>query len=199
MIAQATNQARYPLTVRRLPALAVLLTCGVIGWACAVSAVGAVEHSCADTRCANATTFAGAITPAGVGAVRLGRTYRSLRAAGRLGKVRPGCELGGPRTRSALLRAPLTGSVDLTLGAPRRVAAIVVRGGASARGVGIGASSAAIRAAFPRAVFDHGSDAVFGATFVRVPRGGGGRLEFAVDTTTRKVTLIGVPRIPTCE
>jgi hypothetical protein len=200
MIARATNPARYPLTVRRIPALAGLLTCVAIG-APAVSATGAAEHSCAGTRCevAGAAAAAPAITAAGVGGVRIGRTYRSLRAAGLLGKVVPGCELGGPRTRSAPLRAPLAGSVDLTFGSPRRVAAITVRGGARARGVGIGASIARIRAAFPRAVVDHAGEDVFGLTFVRVPRSGGGRIEFAVDVRTRKVTLIGIPRIPLCE
>jgi hypothetical protein len=139
------------------------------------------------------------ITSAGVGGVKLGRTYSALRAAGRLGKIGRGCELGGPRTRSAPLRAPLRGSVDLTLGTPRRVAAIAVRGGATARGVGIGATAAGIRTAFPRAVFDHRGEAVFGLTFVRVPRGGGGRIEFGVDTTTKQVTIIGIPRIAVCE
>jgi hypothetical protein len=199
MIARATNPARYPLTVRRLPAFAFLLTCAAIGFL-AASATGAAKHSCAGTRCADAASYAGpAITSAGVGAVRLGRTYASLRKAGKLGKVRPGCELGGPRTRSAPLRAPLKGSVDLTLRAPRRVAAITVTGGASARGVGIGATSAAVRAAFPRATVDHSGDATFGLTFVRVPKGGGGRLEFGVDTQTKKVTVIGIPRIPVCD
>ncbi len=199
MIARATNPARYPLTVQRLPGFAALLTCTAIGL-CAASATGSDEHSCAGS-CALATAAAASapITSAGVGAVKLGRTYASLRAAGRLGKVGPGCELGGPDTRSAPLRAPLKGSVDLTLGSPRRVAAVIATAGATARGVGIGATSAAIRRAFPRARFDHRGDATFGLTFVRVPRGGGGRLEFGVDTKTKRVTVIGVPRIPVCD
>ncbi|MEA2144404.1 MAG: hypothetical protein QOI64_2834 [Solirubrobacteraceae bacterium] len=45
MIARATNPARYPLTVRRLPALALLLTCAAIGLP-ATGATGATEHSC---------------------------------------------------------------------------------------------------------------------------------------------------------
>ena len=201
MIARATNPARYPLTVRRLPAFALALTCSLVGLGAATS-TGASQHSCGAATCEVATAAATAtakITPAGVGGVRLGRTYRSLRAARQLGKVVAGCEPAGPRTRSAPLRAPLTGSVDLTLGSPRRVAVIVVRGGATARGVGIGATSSAIRKAFPRATFDHRSDAMFGLTFVRVPKSGGGRLEFGVDTKTKKVTIIAIPRIPLCE
>jgi hypothetical protein len=162
----------------------------------AATSTGAREHTGAAAEAAPAPAR---ITAAGVGAVKLGRTYASLRAAGRVGKVVPGCELGGPTTRAAPLRAPLTGSVDLTLSAPRRVAAIVVRGGATARGVGIGSTTAAIRRAFPRATIDHRSDAVFGLTFVRVPEAGGGRLEFGVDTQTKKATLIGIPRIPVCD
>jgi hypothetical protein len=155
------------------------------------------------------TLFAGAaavvaapgatITPAGAGGVKLGATYTSARAAGLLGKLTAGCELAGPNTRSAALRLPLKGAVDLTRTTPRRISAIVVRGGATARGVGIGAKAAAIRAAFPKAVFDHSTDAMFGLTLVRVPRSGGGRLQFALDTTTKKVTLIGIPAISFCE
>jgi hypothetical protein len=139
------------------------------------------------------------ITPAGAGAVKLGKTYTSLRTAGLLGKIGPGCELGGPRTRSAPLRAPLQGAVDLTFGTPRRVGAITVLAGATARGVGIGASAAAIRAAFPRVTFDHRGDKTFGLTIARVPKSGGGKLEFGIATTTKQVTLIGIPRIPVCD
>ena len=139
------------------------------------------------------------ITPAGVGAVKLGATYRALRAARRIGRVRRGCELAGPNARSAPLRAPLRGSVDLTQTSPRRVANIAVRGGAAARGVGIGARSADIRRAFPRARFDRATEETFGITLVTVPRRGGGRLQFAVDADTDRVQLIGIPFIPFCE
>lgn len=178
MIARATNQARYPLPVR---ILAVVLAV-VLGSSGAL-ALAAPKR----------------ITPSGVGAVKLGKTYTSLRVAGLLGKVTPGCELAGPNTRSAPLRAPLKGSIDLSTTSPSRVRIIIVRGGAAARGVGIGATAAAIRRAFPAVRFDRSTEATFRITIARVPKSGGGRLEFALDTTTKKVTLIGIPAIPFCE
>jgi hypothetical protein len=139
------------------------------------------------------------ITARGAGAVKLGATYTALRAAGLVGRIRPGCELAGPQARSASLRAPLRGSIDLTRTSPRKVAAIVVRGGARARGIGVGASSASVRRAFPQAIVDHGTEAMFGITILKIPRSGGGRLDFAVDRRTQRVTLIAVPRIAICD
>src|SRR5215204_3740822 len=88
------------------------------------------------------------ITSEGVGKVKLGATHASLREQGLVGVLRPGCELGGSDTRSARLKPPLRGSVDYTLVNPRKVVAITVRGGAAARGVGIGATIAQIKAKF---------------------------------------------------
>jgi hypothetical protein len=139
------------------------------------------------------------ITAAGVGGVNLGATYSSLRVAGLLGNIGPGCELAGPKARSAPLRLPLQGGADLTTTAPRRVAAITIAGGASARGVGIGARRAAIKAAYPRMRLEHNGEKVLGVTIAHVPKGGGGPLEFALSTKTGKVTLIGVPGIRFCE
>jgi hypothetical protein len=139
------------------------------------------------------------ITAAGVGGVKLGRTYTSLRVAGLLGPIGRGCPLGGPLTRSAPLRRPLKGTVDLTTTTPRRVAVITVSGGATARGVGIGARRAAIRAAFPKMRLDHSTEKAFRITVAHVPKGGGGPLEFAIATTTGKVTLIAVPGVAFCD
>ncbi len=199
MIARATNLARYSLTVRCLPAFALVLTWGAIGLGGA-TATGSSEDSCAAAACEVATAAATRqITATGVGAVRLGRTYASLRRAGLLGAIRPGCELGGPNTRGANLRAPLRGAVDYTSSSPRKVRSISIRGGATAKGVGIGATQARIKQAFPKVVLDRGTEEVFGITLAKVPKSDGGRLEFAIDTRTKKVTLIGIPGIAFCE
>jgi hypothetical protein len=139
------------------------------------------------------------ITPAGVGQVRLGETYTYLHSRRLVGALAHGCSSGGPNTRSANLSSPLKGSVNFTLTSPRKVASISITGGATARGVGIGASLGAVRRAFPRAVVDHSTDRTFGFTLVRVPASGGGRLAFGLDTLSKRVVLIGVPSIPTCD
>jgi hypothetical protein len=138
------------------------------------------------------------ITARGVDGVKLGRTFRALRQDGLVGPIRPGCQLA-ENTRSARLKAPLKGSVDFTLSDPRKVTDILIRGGATARGVGVGSRARAIRRAFPKAKFDHSTEDVFGITLVKVPKTGGGKMQFAVDEDTHKVTLIGVPFIAFCE
>jgi hypothetical protein len=161
-------------------------------------AVGAasVQASAAPSSTASA---AGRITPSGVGAVKLGATHTSLHVQHLVGKLIKGCELSGPGARSARLTAPLKGSVDVTLSAPRKVTDITVTGGAQARGVGVGAHIPAIKSAFPKAKVDHSKDQMFGLTFVTIPKNGGGKLQFGVSTKTHKVTLIAIPFIPVCE
>jgi hypothetical protein len=139
------------------------------------------------------------ITAAGVGDLKLGKTFNELHAANLIGGLRNGCELSGPNTKFAALRAPLKGSVDLTRSSPRKVHRITITGGARARGVGIGATATTVRRKFPRARADHSTERLFGITLYKVPKSGGGRLQFAVSTQTRKVTLIGVPDIGFCE
>jgi hypothetical protein len=139
------------------------------------------------------------ITPSGVGGVKLGKTYTSLHAAGLVATIGPGCEFAGPNARSAKLRAPLKGSVDFTQTTPRKVVDIFITGGATARGVGIGATQAKVKQAFPKMVVDHSTDSVFGITLLKIPSSGGGKLQFALDTKTKKVTAIGVPFVPFCD
>jgi hypothetical protein len=138
------------------------------------------------------------ITSQGVGQVKLGKTFMTLRQQGLVGKLRKGCELA-ENTRTARLRSPLSGSVNFTQSNPRKATDITIRGGAEARGVGIGDTIADIKAAFKKRRIDHSQEDVFQLTFVFVPKRNDPRLMFAVDVDTKKITLIGVPFIALCE
>jgi hypothetical protein len=139
------------------------------------------------------------ITREGVGKLRIGMTHEKARELGLVGRKRPGCELAGPQTRSARLKAPLVGSANLTNKAPRKIRDITVKDGAEARGVGIGDKIRDIKDAFPTAKVDHSTDETFLLTLVRIPRDGGGKIVFGVSTETKRITLIGVPYIAFCE
>jgi hypothetical protein len=139
------------------------------------------------------------ITPIRADGVHLGDTHQDLRARGKVGPIRPGCELA-ENTRSAKLKAPLKGSVQYTQSSPRKVDSITITGGAKARGVGIGAKIPAIKAKFPHAKVDHSTEQVFQLTLVRTPkRPSGGRITFGVSTVTKRTTIMGVPFIAFCE
>src|SRR4051812_1326478 len=138
------------------------------------------------------------ITASGVDGVKVGATYKSLHSKGLIGKIGPGCELGGPNTRSAKLKVA-KGFVNFTLHKPRKVTDITVRGGAKARGLGVGATIAQIKGKFPKAKVDHSTDETFELTLVRVPKSGGGKIMFGVSTKTHKTTEIGIPSIGFCE
>jgi hypothetical protein len=172
-----------------------LTIAALVGALAAVAVEGAVAPAQTGRAAAPAK-----ITPTRVDGVRVGSTFRRLRDRGLVGRLRRGCELGGPDTRSARLRSPLRGQVNFTLTTPRRVTDISVRGGARARGVGIGARIPRILAAFPRARVDHSTEDVFGLTLVRTPRRpSGARITFGVSTATGRTTIIGVPIIAFCE
>jgi hypothetical protein len=167
--------------------------------ATAAIGLGAVAIGAAAAPAETGRAAAAHINAHGVHGVLLGKTYTALRQEKRIGKIRHGCELGGPNTRSAPLKSPLKGSVDFTLSSPRRVANIAISGGATARGVGVGSTIPQIKAAFPKAKVDHSTESTFHVTLVSIPKNGGGRLSFAVDTSTKKTVLIGIPFIPFCD
>ena len=139
------------------------------------------------------------ITRDRVGDVELGAKASDLRQAGLIGRLRPGCELDGPQARTAKLKPPLEGSVNLTKTSPRRVDSIFVTGGASASGVGIGSRKRTIKDEFPHVKIEHATEDMFGITLAQVPRSDGGRFQFAIDVDTKRVTSIGIPFIVFCE
>jgi hypothetical protein len=139
------------------------------------------------------------VTKEGVGQVKLGKTHMQLRQQGLVGRLRPGCELGGGDTRSARLLAPLRGQVDYSLTNPRIAKNILIRRGARANGVGRGDTIPEIRSEFPHARVNKDTEEVFGLWLVTVPKRDGGKFQFAVDADTERVTVIGVPFIAFCE
>jgi hypothetical protein len=139
------------------------------------------------------------VTAKGAGKAKLKKGYATLRRQGVIYKIQRGCELGGGKTRSARLKAPLEGQVNFTLRSPRRVAQVTITGGAAAKGVGIGATIEEIQAAFPNATVNRDTEEVFGVTLVSVPKVDGGRFEYAVSTATGQATTIGIPRVSFCE
>lgn len=139
------------------------------------------------------------VTPKRVGDVHLRDTWRSLHDDGLVGRRQQGCELEGPGTRAAVLKSPLRGVVELTRRKPRRVKSIIVTRNATARGLEIGDRRKAVKKAYPKAVFDESVQDTFGITLVRVPKGGGGRLQIALDADSNRITEFGVPYIRFCE
>jgi hypothetical protein len=68
-----------------------------------------------------------------VSPIKLGARYTDLQAKRLAESIGPSCEVAGPNTRSARLRASPKGSVEFTLSEPRRVATITIYSGATAR------------------------------------------------------------------
>jgi hypothetical protein len=178
--------------MRRTLAATAALAAATIGSTAALAAVTAPART-------GSAAVPKKVTPAGVGQVKLGMTFRQLREKHLVGKLRHGCELGGPATRSARLRLPLRGVVNFTLTNPRKATDITVTRGATARGVGIGDTIGDIKAAFPKAKVDHSTEDVFQFTLVRIPKSAGGRIQFTVPLATKKIDSIAVPRIAPCE
>jgi hypothetical protein len=188
-----------PLIKRTVLLKRTVLVRRTLGTTAAMAAAGAVlVGATAAPGESREAAAAKKITAAGVGQVKLGKTHKQLRAAGLVGKLHRGCPLAA-NSKAADLKPPLEGTVNYSQDSPRRAEDIVVSGGAKARGVGIGSTIADIKAAFPKAKVDRTGEDIFRVTFVNIPKSGGGRLSFAVDVDTKKVTLIGIPFVAVCE
>src|SRR3954451_19394666 len=131
---------------------------GILGALAALAAVAPVAAPAQTNRADQAQK----ISRSGVGKVKVGARYSKVRSAGLVGRLRTGCELGGPGERIAQLRAPLKGSVELTRSTPRKVRTVIITGGATARGVEIGDAINDIKAAYPKAKVDHSTESTFG-------------------------------------
>lgn len=164
-----------------------------------VGALVAAGTAAAIATSAGGATSHPAITAKGVGPVKLGATAASLQDKGLIGKLITGCELAGPGTRAANVKA-FNGTVGFTMTKTRRVNVIAVNGpGPRARGVEVGDTLADIKAAYKGVKVDKTLEDTFGGDFVRVPKTSGGRIQFFVSTKTGKIETIGVPSIPICE
>src|SRR5690349_13805469 len=137
------------------------------------------------------------ITPKGVGQVKLGMTFKQLRAKHLVGRLHKGtCDAAGPNAAPfARLRSPLRGLADFTKSTPHTLTDITIRGGARARGVAVGDSLAKVKARFPNRRIRH----QLGSIFVNVPNTAHNKEQFIVDQDTRKVLDIGVPFVAICE
>jgi hypothetical protein len=175
------------MTPQKVSRIAALLLVAAAGTTAAVSAAAPAGSA-----------GVAKITKHGVDGVHVGAGYKALHSKGKIGKIGPGCELA-PNTHSAKLKPPLDGTVDFTRKKPYRVTDIAISGGARARGVGIGDTIPDIKKAYPKAKVSHKTDHTLGVTLVRIPKGGGGPLQFAVTTTSKEVVVIGVPFIAFCE
>src|SRR4051812_18348332 len=100
-----------------------------IGASAAVVGVSALVLGAGPAPAGQQSVAGAQITGKSVGNVKVGASYKALRKKNLVGKIRAGCELGGPNTRSAKLKAPLKGTVDFTLKDPRKVTTISITGG----------------------------------------------------------------------
>jgi hypothetical protein len=139
------------------------------------------------------------VTNQGVGAVKLGASAASLRQKNLIGSLRKGCELE-PGQRVAPLRAPLRGWA--TFGAEGHgLTQVTVLGGAkTARGIEVGSTAAAARAAYPEARYQApGTAEPFAQGFLWIPSLAHPKMTFTVEPGSRTVEAISVPAPAFCE
>ncbi len=161
----------------------------------AAAALAGATLSNAERSARAATTVKGA----GVGKVKLGKDYDTLRDARLVGKLKPGCELA-EGSRAAKLKSPLTGVVNFTIdGEPRVETVSITAGGVTKEGIEVGSTRREVKEAYPSAKLNKDTVDVFGIIDVKVPKRAGGKFHIAIDAETKTVTLFGIPVIPFCE
>lgn len=139
------------------------------------------------------------MTAKGVGPVKLGASFTSLRTKGRVGKLTGGCPLSGVKEYGATLRAPLKGGV--TFNAKKRVIAIFATGRVeTARHVRVGDTDGKALQRYPGSRYDRASvsDPIpYGV--ITVLDGSKTRFSFLVSAATRRIVQLDVPRPGFCE
>ncbi|MFN8216019.1 MAG: hypothetical protein U0R71_05425 [Solirubrobacterales bacterium] len=135
----------------------------------------------------------------GVAGLRLGTPAAALRGQGKIGPLRPGCELN-PVQRIAKLRAPLSGFAIFNHRG-RRLSALSLEGGVeTARGIRVGSTAAAARGAYPAAVYQApGTADPFAEGFLWINSPAHPAMTLIVDPATRRVENISVHAPNFCE
>jgi hypothetical protein len=139
------------------------------------------------------------LTAKGVGPIKIGATYASLKAAGLVGKLSPGCELVTPRESGAQLIGAIKGSA--TFNKKQKLVAITVRKGAeTAKHVTIGDSAKSALAKYPGAKYQRASvkDPIPYSS-ITVISGGNIQFSFLVSAKTQKIVELDVPTAQFCE
>jgi hypothetical protein len=143
-------------------------------------------------------TAAPPITPRGVGSLRIGTTVENLHRKSLIGGLRKGCELDRGQM-AAPLRAPLRGWAIFSNG--RRLSSISIEGGAETRRhIGVGATAAEARSAYPQGEWSSPSEMYpipIGVLWLNSARHA--RMSLVVDPTTYRVESIAVPAPNICE
>lgn len=142
------------------------------------------------------------VTERGVGGLTIGRPLAAIQADGLIGPLSPGCELASPRPYGAKLRAPLKGFASFSgRGASSKLQSLSLTGGAStSRGITIGATSAAVRLAYPTARVENSrpGDPIEIYAIV-LSRGSRDRIWFRLSRRGGRVTFIDIPGPEICE
>jgi hypothetical protein len=135
----------------------------------------------------------------GVPGLRLGATAASLRQHGRIGSLRPGCELN-PTQRIAKLLPPLQG-IAVFNHRKRRLSALTFAGGVeTARGIRIGSTPRQARSAYPRAEYEPpGTADPFAEGFFWVNSKTQPAMTFIVDPNSNRIDAISVHWPSFCE